>query len=400
MFFDAVVGKPPIIETTTPLCGKCGIWNRCQSPKMPTTGRGERGILVVGEAPGETEDEQNEQFVGQSGQLLRESMSAAGLDLDRDCWKTNALICRPPGNRTPTEDEIGYCRPNLNRTIKDLNPRVVVLLGGVAVRSFLEPIWGPTGPIATWVGWRIPLQSKNCWVCPTYHPSYVKRSEDQRGGEVIRRIFDRQLKSIEELVGRPWKEVPDYRSQITIEKSPSRASTWLSDKLKKGGACSFDFETNCLKPDGDDAAIVSCAVCWSGKETIAFPWAGEAIEAMGKFLQSEVPKIGANNKFESRWTYKEFGFYPRNWVHDCQLDAHILDNRRGIVSVEFQSFVRLGFPPWGDVSPYLKASGGNDINRIRELDLGVLLEYNALDALCEYFVAVDQRKELKKNEVR
>src|ERR1022692_2317444 len=81
-----------------PQCGSCGLYQTCLSPKMPVSGGGRRGILVVGESPGETEDRENTQFVGKTGNYLRSVLRDLDVNLDEDCWKTNSLICRPPGN--------------------------------------------------------------------------------------------------------------------------------------------------------------------------------------------------------------------------------------------------------------------------------------------------------------
>jgi hypothetical protein len=76
--------------------------------------------------------------------------------------------------------------------------------------------------------------------------------------------------------------------------------------------------------------------------------------------------------------------------------AHVLDNRHGITSVKFQAFVRLGVSLWDkDVSPFLEVDGGNQPNRIREVDLRQLLVYNGMDALLEYKLAEIMMKELE-----
>ena len=69
---------------------------------MPVTGEGRLKILILAEAPGEQEDAQNTQLIGPAGQVLRKTLAGFGVDLDRDCRKTNAVRCRPPGNRRPT----------------------------------------------------------------------------------------------------------------------------------------------------------------------------------------------------------------------------------------------------------------------------------------------------------
>lgn len=401
-FFPASDAVSKSAVSLIPKCGVCGLHKTCISPKMQVTGQGKEGILIVAEAPGKQEDEQNQQLVGEAGQLLRESMRKFGFDLDRDCWKTNSLICRPPENRTPSNNEIDYCRPNLYNTIAELSPRMIIPLGAVAVRSLIGPLWRENvGSMGQWAGWRIPLQETNTWIAPNYHPSYVLHAEGEKSNTapVVRIWFERNLQRALELSGRPWVTIPDYRAQVRVIFDPNAAAAWIRERIASGGVFAFDYETDRLKPDHPEARIVSCSICWNGIETIAYPWVGEAIVATGEFLQCKSPKIGANNKFEDRWTRRMFGFGVENWVHDVVLDAHILDNREGITSVKFSAFTQLGFPPWNEhIHPFLEADGGNKRNRIHEIDLHSLLMYNGLDAIVEFELAKVQRKAYQNNE--
>jgi uracil-DNA glycosylase family 4 len=358
---------------------------------MPVTGKGRRKVLVVAEAPGEQEDEQGIQLIGKSGQYLRDTLSDIDVDLDRDCWKTNAVICRPPKNEV-NDIHIESCRPNLNKTIKELNPTAIILLGGSPVKSLIGQLWKAgesPGGIGRWAGWQIPSQKLNAWVCPTFHPAYLLRKHDVS----LELWFKRHLQEALALSGRPWEEgVPDFASQVEIIYESDKAARIVRRMTERGGTVAFDYETNMLKPDHKDSRIVCCSVCWEGMKTIAFPWHGEVVTAMGELLRSNVAKVGANNKFEQRWTRKEFGHGVRNWVWDCMTVAHILDYRPLITSVKFQAFVQLGQTCWdGVVGPYLRADSGYEKNRIKEVDLGTLLMYCGMDSLCEWMIAEKQK---------
>src|SRR5690606_3533793 len=102
-------------------------------------------------------------------------------------------------NATPTKKQIEYCRPNLNRTIKQLKPKVIIPLGGTAVQAVLAPIWKEApGSISKWTGWNIPSQELNAWVCPTFHPSYVIRElsdKNKRVNPVPELMFLHQLET-------------------------------------------------------------------------------------------------------------------------------------------------------------------------------------------------------------
>jgi uracil-DNA glycosylase family 4 len=381
-----------------PQCGVCGLFQRCQSPKMPVAGNGNCSVLFIGEAPGADEDDQGRPFVGKAGKRLRQVLKSLQFVLDDDGWVTNALICRPPKNRKPTSAEVGYCRPNLLAVIKELQPIVIVPLGAVAVSAVIGSLWSEdVGVISRWTGWRIPCQQLNAWVCPTWHPSYLLRENDP----VLDRQFEAHLTTAIGLADRPWPVGPlDWAADVQRVLDPVRAAKWLRQAVGCcSGAVAWDYETNMLKPDGPDARIVSCAVAWGRREPercIAFPWYGEAVTAMGELLRSPMPKIASNLKFEDRWTRKEFGHRVRAWAWDTMLAAHVADNRPSITSVKFQAFVRLGVPLWNDrIEPFLKTRGDETVNRIlREIEIEDLLTYNGLDALHEFRVAVDQINEL------
>jgi uracil-DNA glycosylase family 4 len=403
-----IVRRPPSL---VPRCGVCRLDRGCSSPKMPVYGEGRRGVLVVGEAPGETEDRQNRPLVGKAGQRLRTILRGLGVDLDRDCWTTNALICRPPGNEIPDPRMVDYCRPNVIKTIGELNPSTIVLLGGVAVRSVVSWLWGEdTGvdsmkgrkgkrgkddPVRRWVGWRIPSQQLNAWVCPTYHPSFVERALDSRD-PVPQLLVTEHLRAAFALEGRPWAEVPDYQSQVTVETNPDTAADIIYEMMYRK-AIAFDYETDRLKPDNSDSRIVCCSMS-DGDYTIAYPWAGKAITATAAVLKSNVPKIASNMKFEDRWTRAKLGFHVRNWAWDTMLAAHVLDNRPGISGLKFQAFVLLGQGEYDkSVKPYLKSDGdsANSRNRVTECPLEDLLLYCGVDSLLEVLVAKKQRRMMK-----
>jgi hypothetical protein len=192
---------------------------------------------------------------------------------------------------------------------------------------------------------------------------------------------------------RPFEAVPDEKGEIESIFDTNEAAKILNDFRHRGGAIAFDYETNCLKPDSKKATLVSCSVCWMNKRTIAYPWQGKAIVATRKLLRSPLLKIASNIKFEERWTRRKLKTRVLNWEWCTMTASHIADNRPGITSVKFQSFVLLGSDIWDDhLSQFLRsAHKGSGFNQILEqIDLGDLLLYNGLDSLLEYRVALKQ----------
>jgi uracil-DNA glycosylase family 4 len=162
-----------------PECNKCGLFRHCKSPKMPVSGKGRKRVLIVAEGPGKNEDDRGIQLCGNAGHELVRLLHKIGVNMRRDCWLTNAVICRPMdangSNRAPTDNELSYCRPNLLGTIKELEPEVIIPLGKHATKSVIALAWkdGEVDDMGSWAGWCIPNTKFNCWITPTYHPSFL-----------------------------------------------------------------------------------------------------------------------------------------------------------------------------------------------------------------------------------
>ena len=372
-------------------CGRCGLYKKCFSPKMKVTGNGKKKILFVAEAPGEQEDRRGIQLIGKAGNLLRKALHEIGEELD-DCWKTNSIICRPPENKIE-DKHIESCRPNLLRTIKELHPKVIILLGGSSIKSLISTEWKKNlGGVNKWAGWTIPSYQYK-WVCPTYHPSYILRLGED---ETLLAIFRRHLEKAFSLerVPTPSLTLQDHKNEIELILKPRLVRLKLRDLAKKEGTLAFDYETTGLKPEGEGHRIVSCSFCWERRDTFAFLMDDSITPFLSKVLLSNrLKKVASNLKFEERWTLRKLGHPVRNWYWDTMLAAHILDNRSQITSVKFQSYVQFGIADYDShISPYLSSKSGSGFNRIDEINTKELLIYNGLDSLLEWKVMDKQRR--------
>jgi len=382
-FPESLTVGTSVKKSLVPKCAACKLYKSCQSPKIPVRGRGKLRVLLVGDSPGVTSDRKNKHFVGESAQLVREQLESLDINMVRDCWMTNALICHTKKNARPTPKQIGYCRANLTNTIAELKPRTIILLGQHAMDSLIPMMWGePVKKMARWVGHQIPGRDPNAWICPTYDPYDLLK----KGSRDIRFLLQRKhLEKAFEHDRRPWKEIPVEEDDINVIRDTDKAAELILRLIKKGGTIAFDYETNMLKPDSSKAKIVCCSICWEGKYTFAFPWQGKVIPAMKKLFRSKIKKVAANLKFEERWTWKEFGFGVENWEWDTMVDAHNLDSRNGITGLKFQSFIRWGIPIYDkSTKPFFQAPDSNSENRIKEIDVAQLLLYNGLDSLLAY----------------
>lgn len=410
-------GAPSKSTQTVLTCEDCGLYKNCHSPKMPPTGQGRKKILVVAEAPGRKEDEEGTQLIGKSGQYLREALNALGVDLDKDCWKTNAVICRPPDNRTPTPRELKICRTNLLNTIEIYQPRVIILIGGASFDSYMAPrLLGRVvnTPYSSWVGCTIPDQETGVWICPIYHPSYLLRPQnvvrkDREGEEdkVLAAMYRRHLKRAVELVD---VEVPRVDlGDFETTSDESLAVEWIHGLMeRKPRWVTFDYETTGLKPHREGHSIKVISFC-DGTYTRAFMNTPRVSEAWRMFLSScddnHTGIICHNISFEEMWSLQCLGVsldIRRRW--DTLLGAHIINNKSsvGLKFLVYSQFGVLGYDTDVDyfienVKPGEDPKSCNSFNRIDEADPQKLLVYGGEDSFYTHRLFLSQYETFRKD---
>lgn len=134
-------------------------------------------ILIIGEGPGQQEDEQGLPFVGRSGQLLEKILASVKLDTEKDVYICNVVKCRPPGNRAPTADESAACKPYLLEQIRLVDPKIVLLTGATAMKGLLNIKKGITKVRGQWLEW----EGRHCM--PILHPAYLLRNPSKEKGK-------------------------------------------------------------------------------------------------------------------------------------------------------------------------------------------------------------------------
>ncbi|MFW5733825.1 MAG: uracil-DNA glycosylase [Oceanidesulfovibrio sp.] len=117
-------------------CRSCRLWEN-RTHAVPGDGGFKRRVVLLGEAPGEKEDEFGLSFRGRTGRFLDEFLGQNGFDRD-DFFITPAVKCRPPKNRDPKKDELDICRDKwLDAQLVALDPAMLLLAGKAAVRQTL-----------------------------------------------------------------------------------------------------------------------------------------------------------------------------------------------------------------------------------------------------------------------
>lgn len=171
-------------------CGSCDL---CKTRMNVVFGSGSHDplIMIVGEAPGEEEDTKGEPFVGKAGQKLDSILSYVGVQR-QDIYITNAVLCKPPNNRTPRKEEMDECKWRLDLQIKLLRPKLILLLGRTALEQLRgEPIKGALSQFFFdkqtnkdgWLNYTVDGQASKVLV--SYHPSYHLRSPEKAYRETL-----------------------------------------------------------------------------------------------------------------------------------------------------------------------------------------------------------------------
>lgn len=159
------------------------------------SGSANADVMIVGEGPGQQEDEQGVPFVGRSGQLLESLLAEIGLERN-DVYIANVVKCRPPGNRDPRQDEIDACKGYLRRQMQLIDPAVVVTLGNFSTKLLLRTEVGITrmrGRAYEWWG---------RYLVPTFHPAAALRggsrvTDDIRADlALVRSLIDGKVSSV------------------------------------------------------------------------------------------------------------------------------------------------------------------------------------------------------------
>ena len=134
-------------------------------------------IMLIGEAPGASEDKEGLPFVGRAGALLDKMLAA--IDLDRKkVYISNIINYRPPDNRRPTDEEIKRYLPFITKHIEIINPKILVLLGSTAMNALI----GNEAVISKMRGKWIEKKFGNCKtsVIITFHPAFLMRQPAQK----------------------------------------------------------------------------------------------------------------------------------------------------------------------------------------------------------------------------
>ena len=155
--------------------------NNCQKCKLHSgrtnivfgVGNKNADIMFIGEGPGADEDRLGEPFVGRAGKLMNMAFDAIGLKRE-EVYIANVVKCRPPQNRNPEVDEANACLNYLRNQVILVKPKIIVLLGNIALQNILGKEYKITSSRGKWI------EQKGIHYMPTWHPAALLRDESKK----------------------------------------------------------------------------------------------------------------------------------------------------------------------------------------------------------------------------
>lgn len=361
-----------------PNCEKCKLLSTCKSPKMLPDERhlAKTGfpcdILVVGEAPGAEEDSKGVPFVGQSGTLLRNSLRESEASDKYGVVFTNVVHCRPPENASPSVHQIKYCLPLLQGEIEKYNPKAILLLGNTPLKAVL----GENG-ITNWQGVLIEKDSRI--YMPMWHPAYVLRNP----AAIV--DFGIAIENVVECLDGGGKKVDVVDKYELFTISTEVEARQMQSYLLSCKQIAFDTESNIgVDPfkEGTHPILVSFAGEYKAYCVVLN---ASTIPVVLEVLQSSVPKVLHNSKYDDQVVFAEWGIHIENIVGDTMLLSYTLDStpgRHGLKELagRYLGMYEYDLPLRDYYSSHREAdpSKGGDMSKV---PLDILTAYSALDAV-------------------
>ena len=173
------------LENSIKDCKKCKL---CKTRQNIVFGTGNKNadLMFIGEGPGADEDTQGEPFVGRAGKLMNLAFGIVGIKR-KNVYIANVVKCRPPQNRNPEDDEADACLDYLRNQVVLVKPKIIVLLGSVALKNILGKEYGITASRGKW------FEKNGISYMPTWHPAALLRDENKKADFIndLQLVLDR-----------------------------------------------------------------------------------------------------------------------------------------------------------------------------------------------------------------
>lgn len=369
---------------SNPSCTLCPLHRDADHVCMVGRGPVPAHIMVVGEAPGATEDQEGQPFVGSSGILIESMLADVGIDT-KTCYFTNVVKCRPADNETPSRANVKTCvQAYLGEELLDVRPEYILLLGN----SALQGVIGKSG-ITKHRGtvW----EARGARIFATFHPAAVLRNPRYRS------LVEADMQRFARLVRGERSPTPATKTQIVRTRDHLK---WLVRKILEAKELAYDIETFCDHPTGTNfeeyrgrhSMIVCIAFTWAEGQAAVVPlyhpespWKDPAAVQRilgGAIRQSTAKNIAHNGKFDARWMMSKD--MPIVQHGDTMLAAHMIDENRA-KGLKPLSQVLLGADAYGV---------GDELGNATQIPLKRLAIYNGKDTDYTLRIYHHMRKEL------
>jgi len=298
-------------------CKNCPLYEYPHGSKVGFSrldGTGKSGVLVIGEALGEAEEEAGVPFVGKSGYYLFNALSRVGIERD-DLMLFNTIACRPPKNKLVgmqwEQTAIEHCTPNLDAAIakarevaKGKGKTFTILTLG---KTAFKRIMGYTDrhPImrSNYLCYPFWNEQYGAWVIAADHPSYL-----MRGKHSLLPILQFAFKRAIEIAD---KGLILAKPTYLLDPQPAQFAQWVNDyfyTLERdpfNTYLSYDIETpmkqgrdeeEVAKEDDDDYTILRCSFSYKPGHAVSIPWRAEYIPSLEAIFGADGAKVGWNNE--------------------------------------------------------------------------------------------------------
>lgn len=385
--------KKKIVSKIAYNCNKCKL---NQKPMKSFIGDNYDGLVVVAEAPTKEDVFKQMPLINEKAQIIRSESLKNKINLITKGAIVYALQCHPGKNASDTQ--FRCCRNKLAEELNILQPKIIICLGEMAFKSIMD--LSNKISINKLRNRLIPNYEFNCFVFPVFNPNDIMSYNYKYAlVEDLKRVYslfnnkfnkrknvDLELKKRKILEGITINEIKTF--------AEIKEATGLINQL---GKISLDYETTNVKPFDNNFEIISIAfstksTAWVFHEDL---WKNnpDIWNYITKFMQDilinpKILKIIQNAKFEDLCSRYVFGIKKIDYKQSfCpMLATHVVDERQGCTSLDFQNLVRFGIPPYSDtVKSFLETKEKNDlINNIRNAPHNDLILYAGLDVITTY----------------
>ena len=379
-------------------CEKCKLYARkgLNNPYFyPVIGDQYNGLVILGQSPSKDDDEKGRPFINKRAQVVRSIAYKNGINLVKNAAFLYALSCSVNKGKG-TDVQYKCCRSILAEHLNELKPKMILCCGEMAFKSLFD--LKNKVPATKLRGRVVPNYEFNCIVFTLMNPNDIFRGHQEYA---MRKDMERGIKLWKTKYSNRKKANADLESKKILEginikeiKDPGlmkRVFNWVGhlDEV------SVDYETTNTKPYDEHFELVHISFANEKKAYVineslwkTYPvW--RQIKAFMKWLleNKSIHKIIQNDKFEDLCSRYIFNIKRITNSNCPMLATHVVDERRGCTSLDFQNLTRFGIPPYSDtIKAFIQKKEKNDkVNRIREAPYDDMITYAGLDVITTYY---------------